>query len=101
MKYVFILTYILISCGSNKTELVHEQKTAKDSISSIEGQIKIEELKVKYGSPDTNSAANYPELKKIKNDMDIASSPEILTLNKKLHLYQKKYDSLEMELKKF
>lgn len=103
MKYVFILTnlFLIIACSGRKSTLVNEQKMIKDSIASIEGQVKVQELKIQYGSLDTSAADKYPDLKKLKDEMDIAVSPEISVLKKRLREFEKKYDSIEFELKRY
>jgi hypothetical protein len=109
MKHVLALTLVtLMACNTkmSKADLVDLQKIIKDSINEINAQIRGEEFRIRYNIQDSLSKIpNYSEdLEKIQIDMSTSFSGfagNIAILRSRRELFQKKYDSLEFEIKKY
>lgn len=113
MKILLPIFIILISCGNPKEEIVNRQIVLKDSIDYFDRKIKARQLEIKGSLPMVNDAdfgffddkklIEYGRKKDSVNRLAeyFALSPEGKILFNSRKQYQKEYDSLEMELKKY
>ena len=95
MKFIFLLTIILLSsCENNKETIVNRQQAIKKEMEQVKALYykktdSLESIK----EADTNSAKRH----EIAEELVSADGKKSL----KLFKLQKEYDSLEVELKKY
>jgi len=95
MKFIFLLTIILLSsCENNKETIVNRQQAIKKEMEQVKALYykktdSLESIK----EADTNSAKRH----EIAEELVSADGKKSVTLFK----LQKEYDSLEVELKKY
>ncbi len=105
MKY--ILSFIVVvSCASNKSQLLEESKKIKDQIQAISGRVVAREYVIKDSVLKTLDGKAGTTISLINQAQELAVSVDKL---KGLGYYlllqkdslQKKYDSLELEIKNY
>jgi hypothetical protein len=107
MRILLFCTVLIVSCGNPKGQIVDELRATKDSIDLYDSKISHEQWDLPQRISDSMKKVHpiWNE-REIQHEIDRQAleseiDGEIDYLHRQKSLYQRKYDSLEFELKKY